>query len=156
MLKVSAFYLEKLKSFIPKKIYFRPQSLKMPRQFQKMALAVLIFSEGFAQGDQLYLNFISQNTLFFQDYHWWWRSFLTSGFTSFYLCVYCVHYFMTKLEIEGAASTFLYFGYTSIIVFTFFILTGMYVFVIVFDCVRNRAVLGTSFSEKVLPHIVVY
>merc|ERR1711971_1171806 len=41
-----------------------------------------------------------------EDYHWWWRSFLTSGFTSFYLCVYCVHYFMTKLEIEGAASPF--------------------------------------------------
>ena len=31
---------------------------------------------------------------------------------------------MTKLEIEGAASTFLYFGYTSIMVFTFFLLTG--------------------------------
>merc|ERR1712200_184532 len=52
-----------------------------------------------------------------EDYHWWWRSFLTSGFTAFYLCVYCIHYFMTKLEIEGAASTFLHFGYTSIIVF---------------------------------------
>ena len=47
MLKVSAFYLEK-KSFIPKKIIFSPQSLNMPRQIQKMALAVLIFSEGFA------------------------------------------------------------------------------------------------------------
>lgn len=59
-----------------------------------------------------------------EDYHWWWRGFLTSGFTAFYLCIYCVHYFLTKLDIEGAASTFLYFGYTSIIVFTFFILTG--------------------------------
>ncbi len=59
-----------------------------------------------------------------QDYHWWWRSFLTSGFTAFYLFVYCVHYFVTKLEIEGAASTFLYFGYTSVMVFTFFLLTG--------------------------------
>lgn len=59
-----------------------------------------------------------------QDYNWWWRSFLTSGFTAFYLAVYCIHYFVTKLEIEGAASTFLYFGYTSIMVFTFFLLTG--------------------------------
>merc|ERR1711963_846757 len=59
-----------------------------------------------------------------EDYHWWWRSFLTSGFTGFYLAVYCIHYFMTKLEIEGAASTFLYFGYTTIMVFTFFLLTG--------------------------------
>ena len=59
-----------------------------------------------------------------EDYHWWWRSFLTSGFTAFYLFVYCVHYFATKLEIEGAASTFLYIGYTSVMVFLFFLLTG--------------------------------
>jgi hypothetical protein len=31
-----------------------------------------------------------------------------------------------QLEIEGAASTFLYFGYTSIMVFCFFLLTGIY------------------------------
>ena len=59
-----------------------------------------------------------------QDYNWWWRSFLTSGFTAFYLAVYCVHYFITKLEIEGMASTFLYLGYTSIMVFMFFMMTG--------------------------------
>jgi len=59
-----------------------------------------------------------------EDYHWWWRSFLTSGFTTFYLAMYCVHYFFTKLDIDGAASTFLYFGYTSIMVFCFGILTG--------------------------------
>ena len=43
MLKVSAFYLEKQKKFCfyLKKIFFRP------REIQKMALAVLIFSEGF-------------------------------------------------------------------------------------------------------------
>ena len=38
---------EKQKRFIPKKIFFRP--LNMPRQFQKMPLAVLIFSEGFGK-----------------------------------------------------------------------------------------------------------
>ena len=38
MLKVSAFYLEKQKSFIPK---------NMPREIQMMAFAVLIFREGF-------------------------------------------------------------------------------------------------------------
>ena len=49
MLKVSAFYLEKQKRFIPKKIFFKPLSLNMPKYIQKMALAVLIFSEGFAK-----------------------------------------------------------------------------------------------------------
>lgn len=66
----------------------------------------------------------SEYQYFFQDYHWWWRSFLTSGFTAFYLFVYCIHYFVTKLNIEDTTSTFLYFGYTLIMVFLFFLLTG--------------------------------
>lgn len=59
-----------------------------------------------------------------QDYHWWWRSFLTSGFTAVYLFIYAVHYFFSKLQIIGAASTFLYFGYTMIMVLIFFLFTG--------------------------------
>ena len=59
-----------------------------------------------------------------EDYHWWWRSFLTSGFTAIYFFFYCVHYYVSKLEIEGFASTILYFGYTIIMVFLFFLLTG--------------------------------
>uniref|UniRef100_A0A8C1MB95 Transmembrane 9 superfamily member n=1 Tax=Cyprinus carpio TaxID=7962 RepID=A0A8C1MB95_CYPCA len=59
-----------------------------------------------------------------EDYHWWWRSFLTSGFTAVYLFVYAVHYFFSKLQIIGVASTILYFGYTLIMVLIFFIFTG--------------------------------
>ncbi|XP_060740840.1 transmembrane 9 superfamily protein member 5 isoform X1 [Tachysurus vachellii] len=59
-----------------------------------------------------------------EDYHWWWRSFLTSGFTAVYLFIYAVHYFLTKLQIQGAASTILYFGYTLIMVLIFFLFTG--------------------------------
>jgi len=72
-----------------------------------------------------------------EDYHWWWRSFLTSGFTAVYLFVYCVHYFLTKLNIEGATSTFLYFGYTLIMVFLFFLLTGTIGFFACFWFVRK-------------------
>uniref|UniRef100_A0AAF5Q5I7 Transmembrane 9 superfamily member n=1 Tax=Wuchereria bancrofti TaxID=6293 RepID=A0AAF5Q5I7_WUCBA len=59
-----------------------------------------------------------------EDYHWWWQSFLTSGFTAVYLFVYCIHYFMAKLTIIGTVSTMLYFSYTFIIVFMFFLATG--------------------------------
>lgn len=59
-----------------------------------------------------------------EDYHWWWRSFLTSGFTAVYLFIYIIHYYASKLELEGGASTFLYFGYMLIVVFLFFLLTG--------------------------------
>lgn len=72
-----------------------------------------------------------------EDYHWWWRSFLTSGFTAFYLLIYCVHFFMTKLDIEDATSTFLYFGYTWIIVYLFFLLTGSIGFFACFWFVRK-------------------
>lgn len=72
-----------------------------------------------------------------EDYHWWWRSFLTSGFTAVYLFVYCCHYFATKLQIEDAASTFLYFGYTLIMVFLFFLLTGSIGFFACFWFIRK-------------------
>ncbi|KAL8180817.1 UNVERIFIED_CONTAM: transmembrane 9 superfamily member 2 [Gekko kuhli] len=58
-----------------------------------------------------------------EDYHWWWRSFLTSSFTAVYLFIYAVHYFFSKLQITGTASTILYFGYTMIMVLIFFLFT---------------------------------
>lgn len=71
---------------------------------------------------------LNSNKSFFvlcvKDYHWWWRSFLTSGFTAVYLFIYAVHYFFSKLQIIGMASTILYFGYTMIMVLIFFLFTG--------------------------------
>lgn len=58
-----------------------------------------------------------------EDYNWWWRSFFTSGFTAFYLFTSCVSYFMNK-PLTGFVSMILYFGYTFIMVFLFFLLTG--------------------------------
>jgi len=49
---------------------------------------------------------------------------MTSGFTAIYFFVYCIHFYATKLEIEGFISTFLYFGYTFIMCFLVFLLTG--------------------------------
>ncbi|CAB1327458.1 unnamed protein product [Coregonus sp. 'balchen'] len=59
-----------------------------------------------------------------EDYHWQWRSFLTSGFTAVYFLVYAIHYFFSKLQITGLASTILYFGYTMIMALIFFLFTG--------------------------------
>ncbi|CAG9835201.1 unnamed protein product [Diabrotica balteata] len=72
-----------------------------------------------------------------EDYHWWWRSYLTSGFTAIYLFLYCCHYFFTKLQIEDAASGFLYFGYTLIMVFLFNLLTGAIGFFACFWFIRK-------------------
>jgi len=59
-----------------------------------------------------------------EDYHWWWKSFIVSGGSAAYVFAYSVFYFMTKLEITEFIPTLLYFGYTFLIVFTFWILTG--------------------------------
>ncbi|PVD23032.1 hypothetical protein C0Q70_16294 [Pomacea canaliculata] len=59
-----------------------------------------------------------------EDYHWWWRSFLLSGGSAFYVFAYSIFYFHTKLEITEFIPTLLYFGYTLLIVFTFWVLTG--------------------------------
>ncbi|XP_052181473.1 transmembrane 9 superfamily member 9-like [Diospyros lotus] len=59
-----------------------------------------------------------------EDYHWWWRSYLTSGSSALYLFLYAAFYFSTKLEITKPVSGLLYFGYMLIVSYAFFVLTG--------------------------------
>ncbi|KDO23115.1 hypothetical protein SPRG_11959 [Saprolegnia parasitica CBS 223.65] len=59
-----------------------------------------------------------------EDYHWWWRSFLTSGSAALYLFLYSFLYFFSKLNITAFVSGLLYFGYMGMISLTFFFLTG--------------------------------
>jgi len=59
-----------------------------------------------------------------EDYHWWWRSFLTSGSSACYLFFYSIFYFATSLEITNFISGLLFFGYTVIMCIVFFVLTG--------------------------------
>ena len=51
---------------------------------------------------------------------------MTTGFTAVYLFGYCIHFFVTKMAISGTASTFLFFGYTIMMVFVFFLITGKF------------------------------
>eukprot|EP00245_Coleochaete_scutata_P018807 TRINITY_DN9964_c0_g1_i1.p1 TRINITY_DN9964_c0_g1~~TRINITY_DN9964_c0_g1_i1.p1 ORF type:complete len:638 (-),score=89.32 TRINITY_DN9964_c0_g1_i1:722-2635(-) len=59
-----------------------------------------------------------------EDYHWWWRAYLTSGSSALYLFLYATFYFFTKLEITKLVSGILYFGHMVIISYSFFVLTG--------------------------------
>jgi len=59
-----------------------------------------------------------------EDYHWWWRSYLTSGASAFYMFLYSIFYFFSKLEINSFVSILLYFGYSLIMALFFFVLTG--------------------------------
>merc|ERR1719272_243967 len=59
-----------------------------------------------------------------EDYHWWWRSFMSSGASGVYVFAYAGLYFTTKLQIEKAVSVLLYFGYMFIMSTVFFLATG--------------------------------
>ncbi|CAG7818331.1 unnamed protein product, partial [Allacma fusca] len=58
------------------------------------------------------------------DYHWWWRALFSSGGSAIYMLVYAIFYFKTRLEITEFIPTLLYFGYTGLMVLTFWLLTA--------------------------------
>ncbi|XP_004288948.1 PREDICTED: transmembrane 9 superfamily member 4-like [Fragaria vesca subsp. vesca] len=72
-----------------------------------------------------------------EDYHWWWRPYLTAGSSALYMFAYSIFYFFTKLDIEKSASAILYFGYTLMGSFAFFVLTGTIGFYACFWFVRK-------------------
>ncbi|CAL5229966.1 g13397 [Coccomyxa viridis] len=59
-----------------------------------------------------------------EDYHWWWRSYFTSGSSAVYLFLYSAFYFYTKLDITKMVPMAMYFGYMFIVSYSFFCLTG--------------------------------
>ena len=70
------------------------------------------------------------------DHHWWWRAFFVSSGCSIYVMAYTVFYFCTKLDIDDGVSTLLYFGYSLVMVLTFFLLTGTIGFYATFQFTR--------------------
>ena len=59
-----------------------------------------------------------------EDYHWWWRAFLTSGSSGLYLFIYSIVYMSTKMVMTWGVSILLYVGYMLIASYSFFMLTG--------------------------------
>jgi len=59
-----------------------------------------------------------------EDWHWWWRSYLTSATSAFYMFLYAIFYYGTRLDLDGFVPSLLYFGYSLILCFFFFVLTG--------------------------------
>lgn len=72
-----------------------------------------------------------------EDYRWWWRSFITSGASAFYMFAYGVVYYKTKLVVTHKLTTLIYFGYMSLLSFGFFILTGTVGFLACLAFVRS-------------------
>lgn len=62
--------------------------------------------------------------LCYEDYHWWWRSFLGGSASGSYLFMYSILYYFTRLNITKFTSALLYFGYMFLAAFAFSIMTG--------------------------------
>lgn len=88
------------------------------------------------------INFLIENQFTFflfilQDYRWWWRSFIASGGSAVYVLAYSIFYFVAKLEITELVPTLLYFGYTALMVLTFWLLTGTIGFFAAYAFIRK-------------------
>ncbi|RYP46680.1 hypothetical protein DL768_007152 [Monosporascus sp. mg162] len=59
-----------------------------------------------------------------ENYHWQWRSFLAAGISAGYIFAYALMYLVSKLQLSGLSGVVLYTGYSALISFLFFILTG--------------------------------
>lgn len=72
-----------------------------------------------------------------EDYHWWWRTFITSGSPALYLLFYSAYYYFAYLDITEFVPIMVYFCYSSLMVITFWILTGTIGFVSAFIFLRH-------------------
>ncbi|KAI0478433.1 Nonaspanin [Xylariaceae sp. FL0804] len=59
-----------------------------------------------------------------ENYHWQWRSFLAAGMSAGYIFANALIYLISKLSLGGLSGTVLYVGYSALLSFLFFILTG--------------------------------
>ncbi|TPX14065.1 uncharacterized protein E0L32_000459 [Thyridium curvatum] len=59
-----------------------------------------------------------------ENYHWQWRAFLAAGTSAAYIFANAMIYWVSKLSLGGLSGSVLYIGYSALISFLFFILTG--------------------------------
>eukprot|EP00906_Rhabdomonas_costata_P012446 RCo017861 len=74
--------------------------------------------------------------LCYEDYCWWWRSFLYSASTGLYLFLYSVYYFNTSMNMHRVPSIILYFSYMAILSYMLAIVTGTIGFLHTYAFVR--------------------
>ncbi|KAH9908382.1 Nonaspanin [Xylariomycetidae sp. FL2044] len=59
-----------------------------------------------------------------ENYNWQWRSFLAAGMSAGYIFANALVYLLSKLSLSGFSGIVLYIGYSALLSFLFFILTG--------------------------------
>lgn len=72
-----------------------------------------------------------------ENYQWQWRAFIASGACSFYIFLHAIIYLICQLSLGGFTSNVLYLGYSILITFIAFVLTGSIGFIASFFFIRK-------------------
>lgn len=59
-----------------------------------------------------------------EDYHWWWRSFLSGAATGLFMYAYGIFYYMYHSEMSGVLQGVFFFGYVAAISYAFALMLG--------------------------------
>ena len=59
-----------------------------------------------------------------ENYHWQWRAFASAGASAWFVFGNALLYWIFRLRLPGLASVVLFMGYSTLMSFLFFILTG--------------------------------
>lgn len=79
--------------------------------FLALALAVVALTTATATVLMTYFHLCAE------DFRWHWRAFLAGGGSAFWLALYGLAYWATRLELEGFTNKVLYVGYLALICF---------------------------------------
>lgn len=72
-----------------------------------------------------------------EEYRWQWRSFLTGGGSAFWLLLYGLYYWLSRLSLDSVTSVILYLGYLILLVLLDFLVTGTIGFLASYWAVRK-------------------
>jgi transmembrane 9 superfamily protein 2/4 len=59
-----------------------------------------------------------------EDYNWWWRSFMVGTGSAWWIFIYSIYYYATKLQVNGFISGLLFFGYSLMACLVYGLITG--------------------------------
>ncbi|ESL08682.1 endosomal integral membrane protein [Trypanosoma rangeli SC58] len=96
-------------------------------------VVVYVLSMVIAAQTSVFSTYIQLNRL---NYHWWWRSFLTSASYGVWIFLYSIFYYFYNSTLKGFLSAVLFFGYMGMVAYTLCLLSGAVGFLASFLFVR--------------------
>lgn len=90
-----------------------------------------------------------------EDYRWQWRSFIGAGMTGGYVFLYALIFWAMRVSFGGLTGAVLYLGYSALLAFLAFILTGEWL-PLQLVWTASNCFLNSFRFDRVLRQLVVY